>query len=155
MGGRARWRGGQRDGDGGAKTESGGDCLGAGAGAWQRTRVHPRLAGSCLCTVDLPVTRVTSCCFGGPDYSDLYVTSAADGLSQEQLQREPQAGHVFKVVMEPLGRGREGTPWVGNPVGGKPRAKGQEGTPWVGRPERSPMAGKRCREQGGGTRGFV
>lgn len=78
--------------------------------------VHPRLAGSCLRTVDLPVTRVTSCCFGGPDYSDLYVTSAADGLSLEQLQREPQAGHVFKVGVEPLRRSREGALWVGNPV---------------------------------------
>jgi gluconolactonase len=47
--------------------------------------------------VEMPVSRVTSCCFGGPDYSELYVTSAADGLSPQQLCREPQAGHVFKV----------------------------------------------------------
>ncbi|XP_040586713.1 regucalcin isoform X4 [Mesocricetus auratus] len=74
-------------------------------------RLDPQ-TGSCLCTVDLPVTRVTSCCFGGPDYSDLYVTSAADGLSQEQLQREPQAGHVFKV--SGLGvRGRPCFPFLG------------------------------------------
>lgn len=53
--------------------------------------------GFCLRTLDLPVSRVTSCCFGGPDYAELYVTSAAEGLSPEQLQREPQAGHVFKV----------------------------------------------------------
>lgn len=53
--------------------------------------------GTRLCTVEMPVSRVTSCCFGGPDYSELYVTSAADGLSPQQLCREPQAGHVFKV----------------------------------------------------------
>ncbi|CAO2607281.1 RGN, partial [Lemmus lemmus] len=59
-------------------------------------QVDPQ-TGFCLRTLDLPVSRVTSCCFGGPDYAELYVTSAADGLSPEQLQREPQAGQVFKV----------------------------------------------------------
>uniref|UniRef100_UPI004038B4D2 regucalcin-like n=1 Tax=Callospermophilus lateralis TaxID=76772 RepID=UPI004038B4D2 len=54
--------------------------------------------GTRLCTLEMPVSRVTSCCFGGADYSDLYVTSAADSLSPEQLLREPQAGHVFKVL---------------------------------------------------------
>ncbi|XP_076965116.1 regucalcin-like [Callospermophilus lateralis] len=54
--------------------------------------------GTRLCTPEMPVSRVTSCCFGGADYSDLYVTSAADSLSPEQLLREPQAGHVFKVL---------------------------------------------------------
>ncbi|KAM5155746.1 regucalcin-like [Callospermophilus lateralis] len=54
--------------------------------------------GTRLCTPEMPVSRVTSCCFGGADYSDLYVTSAADSLSPEQLLREPQAGHVFTVL---------------------------------------------------------
>uniref|UniRef100_UPI00403882D8 regucalcin-like n=1 Tax=Callospermophilus lateralis TaxID=76772 RepID=UPI00403882D8 len=54
--------------------------------------------GMRLCTLEMPVSRVTSCCFGGADYSNLYVTSAADSLSPEQLLREPQAGHVFKVL---------------------------------------------------------
>uniref|UniRef100_A0A8C9QIE2 Regucalcin n=1 Tax=Spermophilus dauricus TaxID=99837 RepID=A0A8C9QIE2_SPEDA len=40
---------------------------------------------------------VTSCCFRGADYSNLCVTSAADSLSPEQLLRELQVGHVFKV----------------------------------------------------------
>uniref|UniRef100_UPI004038B975 regucalcin-like n=1 Tax=Callospermophilus lateralis TaxID=76772 RepID=UPI004038B975 len=54
--------------------------------------------GTRLCTPEVPVSRVTSCCFGGADYSDLYMTSAADSLSPEQLLWEPQAGHVFKVL---------------------------------------------------------
>ncbi|KAM5128036.1 regucalcin-like isoform 2-T2 [Callospermophilus lateralis] len=54
--------------------------------------------GTRLCTPEMPVSRVMSCCFGGADYSDLYVTSAADSLSPEQLLQEPQAGHVFKVL---------------------------------------------------------
>lgn len=53
--------------------------------------------GSRVGTLEFPVSRVTSCCFGGADYADLFVTSAADGLSAEQLRGEPQAGHVFKV----------------------------------------------------------
>nr|XP_027780854.1 regucalcin-like [Marmota flaviventris] len=60
-------------------------------------RMDPE-TGTRLCTLEMPVSRVTSCCFGGADYSDLYVTSAADSLSPEQLLREPQAGHVFKVT---------------------------------------------------------
>ncbi|XP_077891333.1 regucalcin-like isoform X2 [Ictidomys tridecemlineatus] len=60
-------------------------------------RMDPE-TGTQLCTLKMPVSRVTSCCFGGADYSDLYVTSAADSLSPEQLLREPQAGHVFKVT---------------------------------------------------------
>ncbi|KAM4824559.1 regucalcin-like [Urocitellus parryii] len=59
-------------------------------------RVDPK-TGTRLCTLEMPVSRVTSCCFRGADYSDLYVTSAADSLSPEQLLRELQAGHVFKV----------------------------------------------------------
>ncbi|KAM5127297.1 regucalcin-like isoform 1-T6 [Callospermophilus lateralis] len=60
-------------------------------------RMDPE-TGTRLCTLKMPVSRVTSCCFGGADYSDLYVTSAADSLSPEQLLREPQAGHIFKVT---------------------------------------------------------
>ncbi|XP_045402544.1 regucalcin-like [Lemur catta] len=60
-------------------------------------RLDPE-TGTLLSTVEMPVSRVTSCCFGGPSYTELYVTSAADGLGPEQLPQEPQAGHVFKVT---------------------------------------------------------
>ena len=46
--------------------------------------------------IELPVSQVTSCAFGGTDLSDLYITSAATGLSDEQLGREPQAGALFR-----------------------------------------------------------
>ncbi|XP_006903484.1 PREDICTED: regucalcin-like, partial [Elephantulus edwardii] len=62
--------------------------------------------GTVLKTVDMPVSRITSCCFGGPRYSDLYVTSASDGLSADQLSQEPQAGCIFKVT----GLGAKGIP---------------------------------------------
>ncbi|PRX62911.1 sugar lactone lactonase YvrE [Cohnella sp. SGD-V74] len=51
--------------------------------------------GECLERVELPVSRVTSCCFGGDDLDELYITSASVGLSEEQLRREPLAGSLF------------------------------------------------------------
>lgn len=53
----------------------------------------------------LPVTQVTSVCFGGSDMGDLYITSAAKGLSQEQLGSQPSAGALFRV--RPGVKGRE------------------------------------------------
>ena len=51
--------------------------------------------GEQLAEVFLPVTQVTSCAFGGPELSDLYVTSAAYRLSAAQLTKEPHAGATF------------------------------------------------------------
>uniref|UniRef100_A0A3B5MRJ3 Regucalcin n=1 Tax=Xiphophorus couchianus TaxID=32473 RepID=A0A3B5MRJ3_9TELE len=62
--------------------------------------------GKRLQTVSLPATKTTSCCFGGPDYSDLYVTSASLGLDQSELQRQPAAGNTFRVT----GLGVKGRP---------------------------------------------
>ncbi|XP_026217561.1 regucalcin isoform X3 [Anabas testudineus] len=53
--------------------------------------------GVCLQTVYLPVMKTTSCCFGGLDYSDLYVTSASLGLGQSEIRHQPLAGHTFRV----------------------------------------------------------
>lgn len=51
-------------------------------------------------TVTLPVTKTTSCCFGGPHYSDLYVTSASLGLKHAELQKQPLAGNIFRVRVQ-------------------------------------------------------
>ncbi|XP_017296408.1 regucalcin isoform X1 [Kryptolebias marmoratus] len=53
--------------------------------------------GTRLQTVTLPVMKTTSCCFGGPDYSDLYVTSASLGLAQPEISHQPLAGSTFRV----------------------------------------------------------
>lgn len=45
--------------------------------------------------VQLPVSHVTCITFGGENLSDLYVTTATYGLSQEQKSAEPEAGNVF------------------------------------------------------------
>jgi sugar lactone lactonase YvrE len=45
--------------------------------------------------VAMPVSQPTSCAFGGPDLSTLYVTSAREGLSEADLARQPLAGSLF------------------------------------------------------------
>jgi len=57
------------------------------------TRYDPH--GSPVLEVLLPVSRVTSCTFGGDDLQDLFITTASTGLSQEQKAKEPLAGDVF------------------------------------------------------------
>ena len=43
----------------------------------------------------LPVTKPTSCGFGGPGYRQLFVTTATRGLGEEELRAEPLAGRVL------------------------------------------------------------
>lgn len=59
-----------------------------------------------LQTVKLPVDKTTSCCFGGRDYSDLYVTSACKGMDEADMAKQPQAGCVFRIT----GLGAKGIP---------------------------------------------
>lgn len=59
----------------------------------------------------LPVTRVTSVAFGGPRLDALYVTTARDGLSAADLERQPLAGSVF--VHDPGVQGRPPNAWAG------------------------------------------
>jgi sugar lactone lactonase YvrE len=60
-------------------------------------------AGEVLQEVDLPCSQITSCTFGGPDLKTLYITTAAQGLTQEQLQGEPLAGGLFAVDLDLAG----------------------------------------------------
>lgn len=64
--------------------------------------------GSLQRELALPVRRVTACAFGGPELSDLYVTTASYGLSDEELAAQPLAGALFRFATEtegvPIGR---------------------------------------------------
>lgn len=67
---------------------------------WDASRViniDPE-TGKLLRQVTFPVSRTTSCCFGGPNYDVLYVTSAWRGLSATERQCQPLAGAVFQVT---------------------------------------------------------
>ncbi|XP_006906961.1 regucalcin isoform X2 [Pteropus alecto] len=68
-------------------------------------RLDPE-TGKRLQTVKLPVDKTTSCCFGGKDYSEMYVTCARDGMDPEGLIRQPKAGGIFKIT----GLGVKGIP---------------------------------------------
>jgi len=63
---------------------------------WSVTRWNPR-TGELLQTIRLPVARVTSCAFGGPELDTLYLTSARQNLTGPQLAAQPLAGGLFRV----------------------------------------------------------
>jgi sugar lactone lactonase YvrE len=67
--------------------------------------------GRLVTTVGFPVSRVTSCAFGGDDLSELYVTSAKNGLSDAQLEEQPLAGGLFGL--SPGVRGLPQRPFAG------------------------------------------
>lgn len=45
----------------------------------------------------LPVSQPTMCAFGGKEFDELYVTSARDQLSAQDLAREPLAGALLRI----------------------------------------------------------
>lgn len=53
--------------------------------------------------INLPASKLTCPCFGGKDLKTLYVTSAFDGMDQEERQAEPEAGAVFAIEMDIAG----------------------------------------------------
>lgn len=61
--------------------------------------------GALIQKVKVPTQLVTSLCFGGPRYEDLFVTSAFIGLTRDQLQSQPEAGAVFKISGIPSTKG--------------------------------------------------
>jgi sugar lactone lactonase YvrE len=46
--------------------------------------------------LELPVRKVTCCAFAGPDLGDLYITTAKEGLTPEELAAQPDAGSLFR-----------------------------------------------------------
>lgn len=59
-------------------------------------KIDPK-KGILLATIKVPgVKNVTSCAFGGPNLSDLYITSATKGSDPKH---EPNAGALFKISL--------------------------------------------------------
>jgi sugar lactone lactonase YvrE len=64
---------------------------------WGGWGVHRYLPDGTLdMVIPLPVKQVTSCAFGGEGADELYITSAAIGLSAEERDAQPHAGALFR-----------------------------------------------------------
>lgn len=57
-------------------------------------RYHPD-TGQLITKIDVPAPHVTSCCFGGNDFSRLFITTARTELSPDMLEKYPLSGSVF------------------------------------------------------------
>ena len=66
------------------------------------TRWNPD-TGELLTTIKLPVSKVTSCTFGGEHLNELYITTASVGLNEQEKRDQPLAGGVFRVKTEVKG----------------------------------------------------
>ena len=64
-------------------------------GGWGLRRYSPD--GELVGEVRLPVAKVTSCCFGGNDLRDLYVTTRKEGLSAAEHTAQPLAGALLRL----------------------------------------------------------
>ncbi len=70
-------------------------------------RIDPA-TGAEVDAIALPCPHVTSCCFGGEDLGELWITTARYGMSDEQLEKCPEAGGLF--MARPGVPGRPPTP---------------------------------------------
>jgi sugar lactone lactonase YvrE len=57
--------------------------------------------GTLDATIELPVTKVTACAFGGPNLEQLFITTSRENLDDSA---EPRAGSLFRAVPGVLGR---------------------------------------------------
>lgn len=76
---------------------------------WGGSAVHRYTPdGELSAVIDLPVTQVTACTFGGEDLSELFITTSREGLAAGE---EPAAGSIFGL--QPGVRGRAIRPFAG------------------------------------------
>ena len=65
-------------------------------GGAKLTRWDPA-TGKLVAEISFPALNVSSCAFGGPDFTDLYVTSACKGMNTAQLTKYPLSGGLFRI----------------------------------------------------------
>lgn len=76
---------------------------------WAGSAVHAyEPDGSLAAVVELPVSQVSACTFGGPDLGTLFITTSRQGFSPED---EPEAGSLFAV--DPGATGLPVVPFAG------------------------------------------
>ena len=52
--------------------------------------------GEQILSIPIPALYVTSCTFGGPNLTDLYVTTARTRMTDDELKQYPHAGGIFE-----------------------------------------------------------
>jgi sugar lactone lactonase YvrE len=65
-------------------------------GGAKLTRWNPA-SGELLAEIPFPALNVSSCAFGGPDLTDIYVTTARKGMSAQRLEKYPLSGGLFRI----------------------------------------------------------
>ena len=63
-------------------------------GGWGVACFDPR-TGACLAKIEIPVEAVTSCCFGGEAWDELFITTASRDLDAAGHAQQPLAGSIF------------------------------------------------------------
>lgn len=79
----------------GAAVDADGYLWSANYGGWSVTRYAPD--GEVAEVHELPVSQPTSCSFGGEDLDVMFVTTARQRLTTDDLARQPLAGRVFAM----------------------------------------------------------
>ena len=70
---------------------------------WLVCRQFDPRSGELLEKIELPVANVTACAFTGENLDELYITTARKGNSDEELEKQPHAGSLFKAKVNVRG----------------------------------------------------
>ena len=70
-------------------------------GAWRIVRYAPD--GTEDRVIELPVSQPTCPAFGGADLKTLFITSACDGLSEKEMEKQPDAGMTLAIELDVAG----------------------------------------------------
>ena len=68
---------------------------------WGGGAVHCyRPTGELVAVVEVSAPQVSSCCFGGPDGSTLFVTTSQEGMDAATRERQSDSGRLFAVEVD-------------------------------------------------------
>ncbi|PTL37784.1 SMP-30/gluconolactonase/LRE family protein [Alkalicoccus saliphilus] len=71
-------------------------------GGWGVSCYDPE-TGEELQNIPIPAKQVTSCAFGGENRDELFITTAREGIPDDELEDQPHAGGIFRVKMKVKG----------------------------------------------------
>ncbi len=60
-------------------------------------------SGEQIQRIEIPAPHVTSCAFGDENLQTLYITTAREGMTDQQLQQYPLSGSLFKIQLDEQG----------------------------------------------------